>query len=113
MKNMTNKKNMLASGVNKRWARRKRALLAITAAVLLAVGMTGCAKGGSSDTIQVATKGFAESDILANALKLLIEQETDLKADVKSWITICSGMRSRLMKWTLMWNIPERHLLIS
>jgi osmoprotectant transport system substrate-binding protein len=84
MKNMTNKKNMLASGMNKRWGRSKRALLVLTAAVLLAVGMTGCAKGGSSDTIQVATKGFAESDILANALKLLIEEKTDMKAVVKS-----------------------------
>ncbi|OPH57908.1 hypothetical protein BC351_04695 [Paenibacillus ferrarius] len=53
-------------------------------AIILAVSLTGCAKSASSssDTIHIATKGFAESDILANAFKLLIENETKLKTEV-------------------------------
>ncbi|MFF2481711.1 glycine betaine ABC transporter substrate-binding protein [Paenibacillus sp. NPDC058071] len=77
------KKSTGVSGMSKRWTKSKRTILTLTAALLLAVGMTGCANGGKKETIQVATKGFAESDILANALKLLIEEKTDLKADVK------------------------------
>ncbi|MFF2910676.1 glycine betaine ABC transporter substrate-binding protein [Paenibacillus sp. NPDC057934] len=69
----------------KQWGKSRRAFLAITAAIVLTIGISGCSKAGGagSDTIQIATKGFAESDILANALKLLIEDKTDLKAIVK------------------------------
>ncbi|CAK4843188.1 unnamed protein product [Aphanomyces euteiches] len=43
--------------------------------------MTGCGKKDSA-TINIATKGFAESDILANAIKLLIENETKFKTKI-------------------------------
>lgn len=61
----------------------KKALI-IGFLIILTVVMTGCGKKGSSgsDTINIATKGFAESDILANALKLLIENDTKLKTKV-------------------------------
>lgn len=64
----------------------KTALFTILMSCLLLVGMTGCsgAHAGTSDTIEIATKGFAESDILANAYKLLIEQEAGLKANIKT-----------------------------
>jgi osmoprotectant transport system substrate-binding protein len=53
-------------------------------AIVLAAAIAGCSSSspGSSATIQIATKGFAESDILANALKLLIENDTKLKTNV-------------------------------
>ncbi|KQX48931.1 MULTISPECIES: glycine betaine ABC transporter substrate-binding protein [unclassified Paenibacillus] len=53
-------------------------------AIALTAALTGCSKSASSssDTIKIATKGFAESDILANAFKLLIENDTKLKTDI-------------------------------
>ncbi|CQR55605.1 ABC transporter substrate-binding protein [Paenibacillus riograndensis] len=76
---------------------RKGGRLLLTAALLLsaALAAAGCSNSkasGSSDTIVLATKGFAESDILANAFKLLIEEDTDLKTEVKK------------LDNTLLWN---------
>jgi Periplasmic glycine betaine/choline-binding (lipo)protein of an ABC-type transport system (osmoprotectant binding protein) len=73
---------------------------AVAAALLVIAGLAGCSgtkAAEGKDTIVVATKGFAESDILANALKLLVENDTDLKTEVKSldnkllWDAISSG----------------------
>jgi osmoprotectant transport system substrate-binding protein len=52
--------------------------------ILLTIAMTACGKTGSSEsaTINIATKGFAESDIMANAIKLLIENDTKLKTKI-------------------------------
>ncbi|NQX59688.1 glycine betaine ABC transporter substrate-binding protein [Paenibacillus qinlingensis] len=59
-------------------------VVTIGVAIVLTAALAGCSKSASSssDTIKIATKGFAESDILANALKLLIENDTKLKTDV-------------------------------
>lgn len=55
----------------------------VLATALMAVGCSNSKASGSKDTIVLATKGFAESDILANALKLLIENDTKLKTEIK------------------------------
>ncbi|MGO4107418.1 ABC transporter substrate-binding protein [Paenibacillus sp. YAF4_2] len=78
---------------------------------LLVLALTGCSnsKDGSSsknDSIVVATKGFAESDILANALKLLVDQDTDLKTSIKTldnnllWAAIDNGEVDTYVEYT-------------
>lgn len=63
-----------------------RKAIALGATALLIAVMSGCSASGSgkSSTINIATKGFAESDLLANAFKLLIENDTKLKANVET-----------------------------
>jgi osmoprotectant transport system substrate-binding protein len=77
------KMGFIASGRGKYFIYRT---IILGAAALLIVVMSGCSASGSSksDTINIATKGFAESDILANAFKLLIEHDTKLKANVET-----------------------------
>lgn len=81
---------------------RKGGKLLLTMGIVLTTLLTaaGCANSGaagSNDTIVLATKGFAESDILANAFKLLIENDTKLKTDIKKldnnllWAAIGKG----------------------
>jgi osmoprotectant transport system substrate-binding protein len=58
------------------------ARLSLLSLVLL-LALTGCSTSkGASDTVVVATKGFAESDILANAISLLIQNDTKLKTKI-------------------------------
>ncbi|MBJ6359914.1 glycine betaine ABC transporter substrate-binding protein [Paenibacillus sp. GCM10012307] len=60
---------------------KKGTILGLT--VILAATIAGCSSSsGSTATINLATKGFAESDILTNALKLLIENDTKLKTNI-------------------------------
>jgi osmoprotectant transport system substrate-binding protein len=86
----------------KRWNVIKGGRLFITLGLVLTTVLTaaGCSNSnvsGSSDTIVLATKGFAESDILANAFKLLVENDTKLKTEIKKldntllWNAIDSG----------------------
>ncbi|WP_410511119.1 glycine betaine ABC transporter substrate-binding protein [Paenibacillus sp. BR2-3] len=90
--------------IEKRKSRKLRKggklLLTLGLVITTALAAAGCSNSqasGSKDTIVLATKGFAESDILANALKLLIENDTDLKTEVKKldntllWNAIDSG----------------------
>ncbi|WP_053372609.1 ABC transporter substrate-binding protein [Paenibacillus sp. FJAT-27812] len=63
--------------------RYRKAVIVIGLLILLLAGCSNSG-GGASDTIKIATKGFAESDILANAYKLLIEQDTDLKTNIET-----------------------------
>lgn len=69
--------------------------------------MTGCGKSASSsDTITVATKGFAESDILANAIALLIENDTKLSTKITTldnnllWEAIKAGDVDTYVEYT-------------
>jgi osmoprotectant transport system substrate-binding protein len=86
----------------KRWNVIKVGRLFITLGLVLTTVLTaaGCSNSnasGSGDTIVLATKGFAESDILANAFKLLVENDTKLKTEIKKldntllWNAIDSG----------------------
>lgn len=86
----------------KRWNVINRGKLLITIGLVLATALTavGCSNSKASDgkdTIVLATKGFAESDILANALKLLVENDTKLKTEIKKldntllWNAIVTG----------------------
>ncbi|NUU62220.1 ABC transporter substrate-binding protein [Paenibacillus agri] len=85
-----------------RWTATKGSKLLITLGLVLTTVLTaaGCSNSKASegkDTIVLATKGFAESDILANALKLLVENDTKLKTEIKKldntllWNAIGSG----------------------
>lgn len=81
----------------KSWNVIKRGKLLITIGLVLTTALTavGCSNSKASDnkdTIVLATKGFAESDILANALKLLVENDTKLKTEIKK------------LDNTLLWN---------
>lgn len=72
----------------KRWNVINRGKLLITIGMVLTTALTavGCSNSKASDskdTIVLATKGFAESDILANALKLLVDNDTKLKTEIK------------------------------
>ncbi|MEC0105852.1 glycine betaine ABC transporter substrate-binding protein [Paenibacillus taichungensis] len=86
----------------KRWSVIKGGRLLITLGLVLTTVLTaaGCSNSnasGRNDTIVLATKGFAESDILANAFKILVENDTKLKTEVKKldntllWNAIDSG----------------------
>lgn len=87
----------------------KKALI-IGLLIVFAVSLAGCGKtgagSGKSDTINIATKGFAESDILANALKLLIENDTKLKTNISTldnnllWEAFKSGKVDTYVEYT-------------
>jgi glycine betaine/choline ABC-type transport system substrate-binding protein len=94
---------------------RKKAKITLFAAMIstLLFVISGCgvhdekASGSSkTDTIVIATKGFAESDILANIQKLLIENDTDLKTEVKKldnkllWDAIKAGKADTYVEYT-------------
>ncbi|KOY14883.1 ABC transporter substrate-binding protein [Paenibacillus xylanivorans] len=92
----------MTTAIQKRWNVLKRGRLLITLGLVLTTVLTaaGCSSSNASDskdTIVLATKGFAESDILANALKLLVENDTKLKTEIKKldntllWNAIDSG----------------------
>ncbi|GGH19727.1 ABC transporter substrate-binding protein [Paenibacillus segetis] len=75
--------------------------------LVLVLAMTGCGKtASSSETITVATKGFAESDILANAIALLIENDTKLKTKITTldnnllWEAIQAGKVDTYVEYT-------------
>ncbi|MDQ0088770.1 osmoprotectant transport system substrate-binding protein [Paenibacillus anaericanus] len=75
--------------------------------LVLVLAMTGCGKSASSsDTITVATKGFAESDILANAIALLIENDTKLSTKITTldnnllWEAIKAGDVDTYVEYT-------------
>lgn len=75
--------------------------------LILVLAMTGCGKSASSDdTITVATKGFAESDILANAIALLIENDTKLSTKITTldnnllWEAIKAGDVDTYVEYT-------------
>ncbi|WP_221469597.1 ABC transporter substrate-binding protein [Cohnella nanjingensis] len=83
--------------------------VAAAAAILsvAALAATGCSSGGSkADTVVVATKGFAESDILGNALKVLIDRDTKLKTELKTldntllWNAIDNGEVDTYVEYT-------------
>ncbi|MGG3571931.1 glycine betaine ABC transporter substrate-binding protein [Bacillus gobiensis] len=69
-------------------------------------GNTATSDSSGSDEIAIATKGFAESDILANIIKQLIENETDLKTNIKTldnkllWDAIASGEIDTYVEYT-------------
>ncbi|MCK9861278.1 glycine betaine ABC transporter substrate-binding protein [Paenibacillus sp. ATY16] len=80
-------------------------------AFLVLLGTAGCGKSESAsssaeDTITIATKGFAESDIMANAIKLLIEDNTKLKTNVTTldnnllWKAIDAGDVDTYVEYT-------------
>ena len=96
---------------------KKKMRILFLSMIVVTLLLAGCGQGqekasGSSeakketDTIVIATKGFAESDILANAIKLLIEKETDLKTELKSldnkllWDAISSGDVDTYVEYT-------------
>ncbi|WP_219835381.1 glycine betaine ABC transporter substrate-binding protein [Paenibacillus sp. R14(2021)] len=60
---------------------RLRILTATT--VMLALALTACGKS-KEDTLVVSSKGFAEQDILASAMKQLVEQDTNIKVTVRN-----------------------------
>lgn len=97
--------------------RRKRLKITLLVSIVttLLLGITGCgtqsekASGSSnkgSDTIVIATKGFAESDILANMLKLLIENDTNFKTEIKTldnkllWDAVKAGEVDTYVEYT-------------
>lgn len=73
-----------AGNISRNWLQKT---LIVSLLIALTIVMSGCGKtaagSGKSDTIHIATKGFAESDILANAIKLLIENDTKLKTTIQ------------------------------
>ena len=78
----------LTYGQKGRWSKMK-ILLSMFLVLTLLLSITGCGKGKTSssaktDSIVIATKGFAESDILANMLKILVENDTNLKVEIKT-----------------------------
>ena len=66
-----------------------KSLLAVGISVLLVV-VTACgnssseSSGSSGGSITISSKGFTEQEILANMLKLLVENDTDLEVNYKS-----------------------------
>lgn len=84
-----------------------RSSLIVGLSLVLVLAMTGCGKtASSSETITVATKGFAESDILANAIALLIENDTKLKTKITTldnnllWEAIQAGKVDTYVEYT-------------
>lgn len=88
--------------------RKARSALATGLAIVMIAVLAACGKSGASgsDTIHIATKGFAESDILANAIKLLIEGNSDLKTEVVTldnnllWDAVKSGKVDTYVEYT-------------
>ncbi len=71
----------------------KKSFLAVLFAMLMVVG-TACSSTSSSSsdsksggTITLSSKGFAEQEILANMLKLIVENDTNVKVNIKSNLT--------------------------
>jgi osmoprotectant transport system substrate-binding protein len=72
-----------------RWLTQKvfRGTMVAVTAVALTLGVTACGTGsGSSNTIVVGGKNFTEQDIMADMLKLLIEHDTKLHVQLKTWL---------------------------
>jgi osmoprotectant transport system substrate-binding protein len=67
-----------------------RMVSAVAAAAALTVGAAGCGASGqtgaNSDTIVVAGKNFTEQDIMAQILAQLIEHDTKLHVQLKTWL---------------------------
>ncbi|GIO59965.1 MULTISPECIES: ABC transporter substrate-binding protein [Paenibacillus] len=93
------------------WSGWRKGMAAVMLALVMMLAVAGCGKseGASSqgaDTITIATKGFAESDILANAIKLLIEDNTKLKTKVTTldnnllWKAIDTGEVDTYVEYT-------------
>ena len=59
-----------------------RKMMAALTGLTILFSMVGCSAG--SDTITIGGKDFAEQDILANMLKQLIENETDINVKLKT-----------------------------
>lgn len=76
------------------WSIRRRPAFRLAAAIgsaaALSVGVAGCGSGGqtgaNSDTIVVAGKNFTEQDIMAQILAQLIEHDTKLHVQLKTWL---------------------------
>ncbi|NUU59060.1 glycine/betaine ABC transporter substrate-binding protein [Paenibacillus sp. JW14] len=66
--------------------KKSRSLVMLGLSLTLALAVTGCGKseGSGTDTITIASKGFGESDILANAISQLIEHDTKLNTKIVS-----------------------------
>ncbi|MBJ9989277.1 MULTISPECIES: ABC transporter substrate-binding protein [Paenibacillus] len=97
-----------ATSIRSGW-RKGMAVGMLALVMMLAVAGCGKSEGASSqgaDTITIATKGFAESDILANAIKLLIEDNTKLKTKVTTldnnllWKAIDTGEVDTYVEYT-------------
>ncbi len=59
-----------------------RVLAAVVAAVLVFISVGSLFFGGSTRTLKVATKPMTEQYILGDMMKLIIEQDTDLKVEL-------------------------------
>lgn len=68
----------------------KKFLALALAAALSALLLTGCG-GGKKDTIVILDGEFAEPEIIAQMAKLLIEDKTGLKAEIKDAMTPVFG----------------------
>ena len=70
--------------------KKLKKLSALLAGVLLAMALlTGC--GGSKGTVVILDGEFAEPEIFAEMAKILIEENTDLKAEIKDAMTPVFG----------------------
>lgn len=58
----------------------KKALSVLIVSVMAAAAFAGCGKSGL--TVQMATKPMTEQYILADMMKTLIEQETEIKVEI-------------------------------
>jgi glycine betaine/choline ABC-type transport system substrate-binding protein len=66
------------------FTKSKKKLLAILVPFLiLGLLMSGCSSKG--DTVLIGSKNFTESRLLANMFKILVENNTDIKAEVKEF----------------------------
>ena len=59
-----------------------RKFMITVASLAFLLGIVGCSQ--TSDTITIGGKQFAEQEILANMMKLLIEDQTDLNVELKT-----------------------------
>lgn len=95
--------------------KKLKSILLTTMVASLLIALAGCGtqkekaeatNKAEPDTIVIATKGFAESDILANMLKLLIENNSNLKTEVKKldnkllWDAVTAGKVDTYVEYT-------------
>jgi osmoprotectant transport system substrate-binding protein len=85
---MMNKELFFVKSYKLHQSKFQKGMLAV-GLVLILLLFTACgsstSNGGSSgDTITISSKGFTEQEILANMLKQLIENDTDLKVNMKT-----------------------------